>query len=202
MPSAPHADRVPFRVAFVCTGNRARSPLAEAFLRAKVADESVRIESYGTLDLGPEPATPEAIAAASAFGIDIREHCARSLQGIRLDDVDLVVGFELIHVATAVVDAGAARERAFVLRELASLLEGFGPPAGQRDPPAIVALAHELRSPQPLSSFSVLDPHGRSQKTYLEVAGSIDSLTSTLATRLFGSVRERSSAHTGGPGAG
>ena len=59
------AEHAPFHVVFVCTGNRARSPLAEVFLRAKVDSGAVRVESYGTLELGPAPATPEAIAAAS-----------------------------------------------------------------------------------------------------------------------------------------
>ncbi len=80
-PAESTADRAPFHIVFVCTGNRARSPLAEAFLRAKIGNRAVRIESYGTLELGPEPAMPEAIAAASALRIDIRGHRARSFCG-------------------------------------------------------------------------------------------------------------------------
>ena len=203
MRSEMTVDRVPFHVVFVCTGNRARSPLAEGFLRAKVGGEAVRVESYGTLELGPEPAMPDAIAAASALGIDLRGHRARSLHGIRLDDADLVVGFELFHVAVAVVEAGASRERAFMLRELAMLLEDIGPAAshGTSGARAAVALADAGRPREHQSSVSLADPYGKSRRIYDEVAGTIDSLTSTLAARLFGrSAYERQSGHMPGSG--
>ena len=187
VPSRTTADHAPFHVVFVCTGNRARSPLAEVFLRAKVDSGAVRVESYGTLELGPAPAMPEAVAAASALGIDLRAHHARSLRGVSLDDADLVVGFELLHIATAVVEAGASRDRTFMLRELVALLEGFGPAAvaGMSDPMTTVARANARRSAQPQASFSLADPYGRSRRRYSEVAGTIDSLTSTLAMKLF-----------------
>ena len=185
--SGTDADRVVFSVVFVCTGNRARSALAEALLRAKVDADTVRVESYGTLDLGPEPATLEAIAVASKLGIDIRGHRARSLPGHRLDAADLVVGFELFHVATAVVEAGASWERAFLIRELAGLLAEAVPATGlaEPDPRATVAAAHARRSARPRSSLSIPDPFGKSRKVYAEIAGTIDSLTTTLATTLF-----------------
>ncbi len=203
VPSETIVDRVPFHLVFVCTGNRARSPLAEAFLRAKVGGEAVRVESYGTLELGPEPAMPEAIVAASALRIDIRGHRARSLHGIRLDDADLVVGFEPFHVAVAVVEAGASKERSFMFRELATLLEDIGPAPGRGTPAsrAAVALAHARRPAGPQSSLSLVDPYGKSRKVYEEVAATIDSLTSTLAMRLFGmSTDGRPSAYTRDPG--
>ena len=179
-----------FHVVFICTGNRARSALAEAFLRARVGDAVVRVESYGTLELGPAPAMPEAIIAASALGIDIHAHRARSLRGVRLDDADLVIGFEPFHVATAVVEAGAPRKRTFTLHELAVLLGDVGPAddAGASGSKALVARADARRSSQPRSSLSLADPYGKSKRVYAEVARTIDALTATLAARLFGSV--------------
>lgn len=187
MPSGSTADS-PFHVVFVCTGNRARSALAEGFLRAKSRGEAVRVESYGTLELGSVSAMPEAIAAAAALGIDIRDHRARILAGIRLDDADLVIGFELVHVAVAVVDAGASRERAFMFRELAALLEDSDPATGGEMPDsrAVVAFAHARRSSEQWSSLSMADPYGKSRRVYKETASTIDLLTSTLARGLFG----------------
>lgn len=187
MPSELIVARVPFHVVFVCTGNRVRSPIAEAFLRSKTGGEAVLVESYGTLELGPEPATPEAIGAASTLGLDIRGHRARSLQGVRLDDADLVVGFEPIHVATAVVEAAASKERAFTIRELTALLEDLGSAASRSrpGPEAAIALAHARRPTGHQSSLSVADPYGKSRRVYEKVASTIDALTSTLATRLF-----------------
>jgi protein-tyrosine-phosphatase len=41
-----------FRVAFVCTGNRFRSPLAAALFRSAAEGLPVEVASAGTLDLG------------------------------------------------------------------------------------------------------------------------------------------------------
>lgn len=203
MPAETTAARARFHVVFVCTGNRARSALAEGFLRAKSRDEAVRVESYGTLELGPVPPLPEAIAAAAALGLDIRDHRARSLEGVRLDDADLVVGFEPVHVAAAVVDAGASRERTFMFREVAALLQDLDPTGDGEllEPRAAIALAHACRSTEQWSSLSMADPSGKSRRIYEETATVIDVLTSMLASRLFGWSPDRQpSARTHGPG--
>jgi protein-tyrosine-phosphatase len=185
VPADATADPVPFHVVFICTGNRARSPLAEALLRAKLGD-AARVESYGTLDLGPEPAMPDAIDAAAALGVDLRDHRARSLHSVRLDEADLVVGFELFHVAAAVVEAGASRERSFLIGELATLIDevsGIGSrPLGPR---ATVALAHTRRMTRRTSTQALADPYGKSRKVYNDVAKTIDGLTTALAKGLF-----------------
>ena len=182
----------PFHVVFICTGNRARSALGEASLRARSGRDAVRVESYGTLDIGSAPALPEAIAAAASLGLDLQGHRARSLERARLDDVDLVIGFESFHIAAAVVDAGARRERSFLLRELAELfkelprIEGASDRAHAR---AVVAHADELRAGSRGSALSLDDPYGGSKKVFEEVAATIDSLTAVVVRRLFGASR-------------
>ena len=191
----------PFHVVFICTGNRARSALAEASLRAKTDRDVVRVESYGTLQIGSEPALPEMIAAAAAFGLDLNGHRARSLDRVRLDDADLVIGFESFHIAAAVVDAGARRERSFLLRELVELFNGLPRIDGASDlarARAVVAHADELRGGKRGSALSLADPYGGSKRVFEETAATIDSLTSVVARRLFGASRPE---HTHGPGA-
>jgi len=50
-----------FRIDFVCTGNRFRSPLAAELLRRAIGGLPVEVASVGTLDLGPLSALPEAM---------------------------------------------------------------------------------------------------------------------------------------------
>jgi protein-tyrosine-phosphatase len=184
------SDPSVFCVTFVCTGNRARSPLAEAFLRAKTRDRPVRIESFGTLQVDSEPATAHAIAAASKLGVSLGDHRSRPLTGADLHDVDLVVGFEAFHVATAVLEAGARRKRSFLFQEIVSLLGGFAPDesfAGAERARAAVRYAQAERAAgRHGAALSIGDPYGRSKQAYRDLTRTIDSLTSSLAERLFG----------------
>jgi len=116
-------------VAFVCTGNRFRSPIAEALFVRDTEGLPVRTESLGTLELGPRPAVPEAVALAEGMGVDLSGHRARSISSAYLGDFDLVLGFERRHVLASVVDAHAHIEQTFTLPDFVALLETLpGPP--------------------------------------------------------------------------
>ena len=104
-------ERRRLRVAFVCTGNRFRSPLAAALLESETDGLPVEIASLGMLDLGDEPALPEAVALAEELGLDLTSHRARSVGELELGAFDLVLGFERKHVVASVVDAKAKIER-------------------------------------------------------------------------------------------
>src|SRR5262249_42869510 len=110
-------------IAFICTGNRFRSVLAEAFVRQLTIGLPVTTESFGTLDLGRASPLPEAVELARTCGLDVSDHVSRCVSTASLASGDLVVGFEAAHVRQAVVEAGAERDRAFTMRELVALLE-------------------------------------------------------------------------------
>lgn len=55
------------KVLFLCTGNSARSQMAEGLLRAQAGD---RFEAYSA-GLEPQPVKPQAIEAMAELGIDI-----------------------------------------------------------------------------------------------------------------------------------
>jgi len=118
-----------FSIVFLCTGNRFRSPLAEAFVRRLTVGLPVTTQSFGTLELEGAPALPEALELGLQCGLDLSSHRTRHLGHASLDQVDLVLGFEETHVRGAVVDAKAPRRRAFTLREIARLL-----PAAEASP--------------------------------------------------------------------
>ena len=177
----------PLFVTFICTGNRFRSPLAESLLRNAVDSAVVTTESMGTLELGSVPPLPEAVAAARRFGLDLSSHRARPLTGSDLSERDLVLGFERMHVITAVVDAKAPRDRTFTLPELIGLLSDPDPPA-LTSPQARIREAALRRSPDPgLGSIPELaDPLRRSHAEQEWIADEIDRLVRRLARLLFG----------------
>ena len=179
-----------FELVLLCTGNRARSPIAEAFLRDLLADLPVRVRSLGTLEVGSAPALPEAIEAAAARGLDISAHRARALAGEDLSGADLVVGFEQRHVVAAVVDGGARRDRVFSLPELVELLE-LGPAQRLGEPveraTQAIADAHARRSGQAASGRAELaDPLGQDRRFYRDTVERVRELSTRLALGLFG----------------
>jgi protein-tyrosine phosphatase len=179
-----------FELVVVCTGNRVRSPVAAGFLRMLLADVPAHVSSAGVLDLGPVEALPDAIETATALGLDLSAHRASCVMGRDLSGADLVIGFEQRHVATAVVDAKARRERTFLLTELVQLLERVLPATGA-DPVArareAIARADALRGGrQPAAAAEIPDPLGGSIDVFRSTIGQVHDLTEQMATRLFG----------------
>jgi protein-tyrosine-phosphatase len=175
----------------VCTGNRFRSPLAAALLADKAGELPVRIASLGTLDLGPEPALPEAIAIAESFGLDLSEHRARSISGVELERFDLVLGFERKHVATSVVDGGAQSERTFTLPEFVELLRAIpGPPLPTEPVERSRVRIRQADAARPERFTNdpvpeVSDPLGLTRSEQLETARELEALVARLSSRLF-----------------
>ena len=180
-----------FSIAFVCTGNRFRSPLAEAFVHRLTLELPVSVASYGTLELENAPPLPEAAEIALSCGISLADHRTRSLNNASLEDVDLLLGFEPAHIRQAVVDGQAPRERSFTMRDFVPLL-----PTAELAAPdeevvkrarSLVADAGarlaELQNP---TMSAVPDPFGGPWKVYRQTASDIRDLSVTLAERLFG----------------
>lgn len=181
----------PFQVAFVCTGNRFRSPLAAALLERETEGLPLRIASLGTLDLGRRPALPEAIEIADELGLDLSDHRARGLAATELAPFDLVLGFERRHVRSAVVDADAGRERTFTLPEFVELLREIPGPPLHSDPVerARVRVRHAsvARPPDRDAPVAELgDPLGLTIGEQRRTAAELARLVSLLAERLFG----------------
>lgn len=179
-----------FDVVFVCTGNRFRSPLAAAIFREAVGAACVRVSSAGTLELGPMPALREAIEAGTRLGLDLSSHRSRAVTGLDLSGADLVVGFERHHVAAAVVESGAPRDRTFTLPELVELLAGVPRPHAT-DPldraRELVAGAGEKRGDPAHTRMGELeDPIGLPGTEQREIADEVGELTQRLADTLFG----------------
>jgi arsenate reductase (thioredoxin) len=75
------------RVLILCTGNSARSQMAEGLLRHD-AGERFKVESAGTK---PSFVRPEAIAAMDELGIDISGHHSKSVKEFDGQEFDYVI---------------------------------------------------------------------------------------------------------------
>jgi protein-tyrosine-phosphatase len=177
-----------FSIAFICTGNRFRSVLAQAFVRRLTEGLPVTTESFGTLELDGAPPLAEAIELGRACGVDVTGYVTRCVSRASLSEVDLVVGFEATHVRHAVVDAGAARERSFTMRELVRFLEeGAVTPQDDdivekaRKAVRATAAAH---TGQRLSDETP-DPLGASWNVYRDTAAEVRDLSLRLVKALF-----------------
>ena len=187
----PESASGTFDVAFVCTGNRFRSVIAESTFRSATEGLRVRVESYGTLDLGPAEPLPAALREARALGLDISTHVARSLTDADLTQTPLVVGFELQHAVAAVEVAGARLERVFILPELVEVLDRIGV---IRRPDPIdraaenIARAHANRrtDPRRRPALEIEDPISLPRVSQKAIAQAVHDGAKRLALQLFG----------------
>jgi protein-tyrosine phosphatase len=178
-----------FEVVFVCTGNQARSPLAEMLLRQRLDSGSVQVRSVGTRAVGPVPAHPGAVRAARLLGVgaSLAEHRARPLRVHELVGADLVVGFEPEHISAAVIDGRADAAKTFSLIELGEILEGLrGELPAPPQPALAIKTAHSRRTTSFLTAPALPDPYGGSDEVFRRTLESIDRHVETIADVVFG----------------
>jgi protein-tyrosine-phosphatase len=175
-------------IVFVCTGNRARSPLAESLFRRAAEGIAVDVSSYGTLDVGPLPPLEQAVAEGRRLGVDLTGHRARAIGVNGLSSASLVLGFEQHHVSTAVIDGQADRSRTFLFSEFVALAEAEpGSNAGLDRARRVIASAHARRRPGFAGDYAeVTDPLGLPDAAMTSIATEIDALVIRLAVALFG----------------
>ena len=93
---------------FVCTGNSCRSPMAEGLFRKYLAEKLVCtvdrlkengyiVTSAGTLGMVGFPASPEAVRACAAMGVDISGHRSRALSRQLIEQSDLIFVLAKVH---------------------------------------------------------------------------------------------------------
>ena len=96
------ATRKPLRVVFVCWGNICRSPMAERVAVKAAADaglDRVDFSSAGTSseELGA-PIDPRAVDVLTAHGYSTDGHRAHQITRSEIEDADLVIAAEPIHL--------------------------------------------------------------------------------------------------------
>jgi protein-tyrosine phosphatase len=185
-------DQKVFKTYFICLGNRCRSPFAEGTFRRLTEGLPVEVSSAGTLDAPGFESPMEIHQLAERAGLNLRSHRSRALQDVPLKDADLVIGFDLSHIAGAVVEGGAPREKTFRLGELVRLLDGVEPfpdLQGVDRARAMIEEANEVRRASKgfFPDEDVADPYRGPMKGYEKMATRITQLTEKLVQHLFGS---------------
>lgn len=145
----------PFRVLFVCTGNRVRSPLAAALLDAELTRAlpcAATVTSAGTLAPEGRLAHRLTVDALAARGIDIAGFTSRRLDAGLAMAADLVLGFERSHVDQVLALWPSGLRTTFTL-------------------PVFARLAPSIMVPKGPQAAPTAQPHhaGRSQHTGVEV---------------------------------
>jgi protein-tyrosine phosphatase len=201
--SQPRDDA--FRVLMVCTGNVARSPLAEQLFSARAAaafqseSASILVASAGVRALVGHDMTDDARRVARAHGVDAVRHHARQVTSDHITAADLVLGANRAHRRFIVETQPRASSKAFTLVEFAHVLRWMGsgqgvvPPAGPHESTAARLIAvrdaaarQRGMAPPPSdpSDFDIADPYGAKPVVYdqvgVRIAESIGTITDVL----------------------
>jgi protein-tyrosine phosphatase len=117
----------PANILFVCTGNIFRSPMAEAFLGARVLELGldISVESAGTLD-GDRVISPHVLEVIGTDGTDMAGHRSRRLDVEAVRRADLLLGMAREHVREAVLLDPSAWPRSFTFKEFVRRAETVG----------------------------------------------------------------------------
>ena len=178
-----------FHIVFMCTGNQARSVIAEYYTRKITDGLPVTVESVGLLDTRGASALPEAIEAGQGLALDLAAHVSRPFTAIELNTADLVLGFEQQHIATAVVEGNSGFDRTFKLLELVRLLGQVRGGASNDPAAAREAVARAAATRSAADSFrpgeDLADPAGRDARFFKETAESIRTAWDEIVGALF-----------------
>jgi protein-tyrosine phosphatase len=124
---------VPYRIAFVCSGNICRSPMAEVVVRSLAEQEGLAaalvVESSGTGDwhVG-RGADPRALDVLRSRGYDGTAHRARQVDPRDLSSIDLLVALDRGHARALRSLARTPEDRGKI-----RLLRSFDPDADSAD---------------------------------------------------------------------
>ncbi|MGH9283286.1 MAG: hypothetical protein ACRD0S_10175 [Acidimicrobiales bacterium] len=171
-------------VLVVCLGNICRSPMAAAFLAARLEELGVdaHVHSAGLLSSGRR--VPEhGVAVMAARGFDTSAHRSRRLSAELVDPADLIVAMARDQVDEIAVAHPEARARAFTLKELVRTGERLG---ARRPGESMSGYVAQLHTGTSAGDDDIDDPIGGPRSVYEATAAEVEDLTARLARLLAG----------------
>jgi protein-tyrosine phosphatase len=189
VPSRPIVASAPRReILVVCTGNIARSAMGEAMLRARLEERGVEasVRSAGLL---PWPGPPPALVleVMRDYGLDLAAHGSQALTRQLVTDADLVLTMTRDHAGGVLARDPDARDRTFLIVELARLGADVGGPAPGEPLRAWAARVAARRPSGPTvgrPDEEVADPLNESIDVYRATAARLDAAASAIASLL------------------
>jgi len=124
---------------FVCTGNTCRSPMAKGMFRKYLAEKlqceldhleekGYKVLSAGIMDTAGFPASPEAVAACAAKGIDIKAHKSRTLSQQLVEECDFIFAMAQMHRKRVTALSPEAANKCVLLIENKDIPDPIGQP--------------------------------------------------------------------------
>lgn len=90
------------QIMFVCWGNICRSPMAEMVAHAWAIREDVHGVTFTSSGVSAEeagnPMDPRAVAVLKEAGYSVGPHTAHRVNATEIEDADLVIGMETLHL--------------------------------------------------------------------------------------------------------
>lgn len=176
---------------FVCTANVCRSPMAEAFARARLAGRPYGVAVASAGILGPGIGVPgDSLVAMGRYGLDLASHRSTSLPSALSPPPDLIVGMGRDHVR-AVVETDPAQyfPRTYVLKDLVRRCLETGPRQQGQTLQQYLDVAARGRRMMDLVGISqkddVADPMGRGPEAFRRCAAELSDLIDDLVDHLW-----------------
>jgi protein-tyrosine phosphatase len=179
-------------VLVVCTGNIARSPLAEAMLAERLASAELQVSSAGVRARSGDPAARGSFLLAEARGLDLSAHRSRPVSPELVSDAALVLTMSERHRDVCAPMVAGSASHVFTFRELARLLETVdlttAPGSAHARLPWLTEQLHLARPrARPANGREdVADPIGRAWPHWVQLGEDLDDLVSSAARAITG----------------